>query len=971
MAEDGFRVVQSTPSNYRGRFTRGVLTGFLPVVIIIAIVLFISWLPSYRVERRFFESLNQLSTWDVQRGAEWLLFWVFLVFSLLVLIGAILPGMVKLLRQPFFSHYARLIGIGTGLLTAFIAFGFAVSARAWASDYLLWRNAVETGPDDPVFGRPVGFYLTVLPFRGDLVGGVRGVLIVAIILGIIIWTVAHLAHSAITAYRVTEFNDLRPGPAVSEEAMKAFTSLPPRYWALIALYLGIYQVISTFFIYWYERPALLFIEEGLVAGPGATATTIELPGQLLVILLHAIAAIALLVLAFTQRANIKNIFAVLLIPVLVAVALIPAIAGAYEFFSVRPNELSAQTEYIERTISGTRSGYGLDDIDEQQFTESPAGITAVDLASDPETVQKIRVADPDAFLRSVEQLQEVRTFYRMQQPDVDRYEINGELVQVLLSAREIAPDELPPAIATNFVQRRLQFTHGYGLVVAPARWSPSSETGEPLLIVENIPLDSIEGFPEIAQPRIYIGEEALLDDWVIINTGIDEFDYPGPQDQDIENRYDGPDGVVIGDGFSRLMMMMELGSLKLWTSEYITGESRVLLHRNVIDRVETLAPMFKWAADPLLFVRDDGSLAYVVNGMSTSQYYPYSESHDGDRYQRNSIKAVVDAYTGVVTMYVIDSEDQVTQAYVKAMPDLFVEEPLPEDVQRHLQYPEELFSWQAKAFEIYHTTDVGTIYRGTDLWEVDDELFFNWVSGATSERKMVPYWVLSRIPGEDELHYRSILGFSVAGKQPLAGWMTINNDNSNITAYLLPRGSQTMGSLQFESIVNSNPDISQQLTLWDQEGSSVVRGATVITPLGTGFLYVEPIYLVGEGSTIPQLVRVIAGTQDRVAWGQNLDEALEELVRTPALPSPGDTEGTPTPAPTPDPDAATPTPGDTPTPVSEGEVPDDLSDLTDVELATLAAELFDQAENATDFETRGKALDDLGRVIEEIRERSQ
>ncbi len=946
-----------------GRLIRGWLVGLTVPAVVLGLLVLFTWLPGYRIERRFFISLGQLDTWNAQRGAEWLMFWAGLLAAIVLVTLAVLPGLVRLVRQRPLAPYMGLAGVGLGLGTAIFALSFGLASRGRADHYLLWRHAVNTGPDDPVFSRPMGFYLTELPFRGDIAGGVRTLLVVAIVAGSAVWLASYLSQIAMTAYSVSTSG--RPRVVQLPLNWGSVANLPPRFWALIALYLAIYQLAAMGLAYWYERPNLLFTGEGVTAGPGTRVLTIDLNGQLAMIALHGIVALACVWLAATRRADLKNIGGLFAAPIVVSVAIV-VIGAVYTALSIRPNELATQDEYIQRTITASRNAYGFTNVDEQQFDEAPAGITRADLEAAPETIENIRVADPDALLRALEQLQEVRTYYSMHAPDADRYMIDGELTQVLVSAREVVPGQLPASIATSFIQRRLQYTHGYGIVVAPAQWSRTAASGEPELLVQDIPLRITPGFPEITQPRLYMGEQVDGEDWVIVNTGIDEVDYPGQQDTDVMTRYEGPDGVEVGDGLSRLMMVMRLGEIKIWTSEYIDPGSRVLFHRNVLGRLRAIAPQFMWDPDPLLFVRDDGSLAYVANGMTNSDRYPYSTTIDGDNYRRNSIKAVIDAYTGEVEMYVFDPEDPILQAYQRAMPDLFTDEPLPDDVRAHLQYPDSLFAWQAMMYETYHTTDPGTVYAGTDLWQIDREIVFNWNVRQAYERRMEPYWVLSQIPGDEELAYRTILAFSVSGKRPLSGWLTVNNNTYEMTAFKLPRGSQTMGSLQFESLINSNPEISEQLTLWNQQGSTVVRGQTVITPVGRGFLYIKPIYLVGEGTAIPQLVRIISGTQDRVAWGPSLSSSLVALLDAPAVEVPVEDGPVPTP-----PAEPLPTPTQPPAGGPPAEVPVDLTPLTDVELAELADQLYQAAQSAPDFQERGRALDELGRVIEEIQRRAE
>ena len=949
---------------------RGWLLGLLVPGVILGLIAIFTWLPEYRIERRFFISMGQLDTWNVQRGAEWLLFWAGLAATLVILTLAILPGFLRLARQAPLAPYIGMITIGVGLVTSMIGLTFALAARSSAENYLMWRHSVNSGPEDPVFSRAVGFYLTELPFRGDIAGGVRTLLVLGILIGLGFWLASFLSQIALTSFSVSGSGD--PRVVRIPITWGTVLNLPARFWAGVALFLASYYLVSSFFAIWYDRPSMLSLTENVTTGPGARITTIDLNGQLLVIGLEIAVAVALVALAVTRRGRLRDIGILVATPIVVS-TLILIVGAVYNYLSIRPNELSAQMQYIERSIAGTRDGYGISEVDEIQVEQAPGPVTEEDLASAPETIENIRVTDPDALLRAIEQLQEVRSYYSMHYPDSDRYMIDGDLTQVLISAREVVPSQLPASIADSFIQRRLQYTHGYGVVVAPAQWADRAFSTEPDLIVRDIPIDVSEGFPEITQPRLYMGEQVDAGDWVVVNSGVDEVDYPSAQDVDVPYRYTGKDGVEVGGGLSRLMMVMHLGEVRMWTSDSIDDDSRVLFHRNVIGRLETLLPYISWDGDPLLFVRDDGSLAYVANGVTSSNRYPYSETILGDNYRRNTVKAVVDAYTGEVSMYVFDDEDPIIRSLQRAMPELFSNEPLPQDVVDHLQYPGELFTWQAMAYEVYHTADPGTIYSGTDLWTIDREVVYNWNASQQIERTMEPFWVLSAVPGEEDLAYRSILGFSVSGRRPLSGWLTVNNNTYEMTSFKLPRGTQTMGSLQFETLINSDPDISQQLTLWGQQGSRVVPGRTLITPVGDAFLYVEPIYLVGQGTAIPQLVRVIAGTQNRVAWGPTLSQALEELMEAPETEIPED--GAPT---IPDggepqdvdPDAPTPTSAP-PVDIDPDDVPADLTLLTDIELAMLADQLFEQAQSAPGFEERGRALDELGRVIEEIQRRAE
>jgi uncharacterized membrane protein (UPF0182 family) len=634
--------------------------------------------------------------------------------------------------------------------------------------------------------------------------------------------------------------------------------------------------------------------------------------------------------------------------------------GIFQRFVVAPNELSAEYQYLGYTLSSTRHAYGMDQWQVRQYT--PQTLTASDVAANRATVNDARVADSGAFTQVMQQRQENRTYYTFNTADIDRYTVDGHVRQVLLAGRELAFWQLPGQ-AQTWVNEHIKFTHGYGLTMAPA--NTVTPDGQPVLWIQNVPVqETISGLPSVRQPRIYFGE--FTDSWILTNTTTPEFD-SSTVGQDTSYRYQGPDGIPIGSGTKRLSIAWAIeGGIpffdKLNISSYIRPATRISLYRNIFDRVQTIAPWLTLDSDPYLVLRSNGTLVWMLDGMTHTDHYPYSDPTNGDNYRRNSVKITLDAYTGRPTFYAFDPSDPILRAWMKVFPGLV--HPLsamPADLRAHIKYPDDYLMWQATAYQRYHVTDITSYYNGDNEWDIESSSAYNWNDGATETNTLDPIWAVARLFGEKHDRFFSILPFSVRGKAPMAGYLAADNNTYRVTALDMPRGAQTTGATQFESLYNQAPAISQQLTLLDQHGSQVVAGQILILPVGKALLYIKPLYLrSATQQSLPQLAKVVVGTQNSVNWGNRLQDALNNLLTQ------GDISAVAQPTapttPSPGPPVTTPV---APTPSGASR----YARLSDAQLISLANSYYQAAERTASLSQKDKDLRQVGLILQVLRSR--
>jgi len=559
-----------------------------------------------------------------------------------------------------------------------------------------------------------------------------------------------------------------------------------------------------------------------------------------------------------------------------------AIAGVLGWyvnsFIVKPNELVREQPYISHNIEMTRQAFGLNRLAQHPFP-ADAGLEAVDAANNQMTLQNIRLWDWRALQDTLRQIQEIRTYYDFPDIDIDRYEIGGSMRQMMLAARELNIEKLP-ASSRNWINEKLIYTHGYGVTMnAVNGFTPE---GLPALVLSNMPVQStIPGFG-VTRPEIYFGE--LTDTDVYVKTRQKEFNYPQGDTNNLTS-YEGDGGIRLGGFFRRLLIALDRGDMaKLPFSDDITPDSRLLMRRNIRERVQSLAPFLTYDPDPYVVISDDGRIFWMIDGYTTSDSYPYSRHYrlgrDGINYIRNSVKVVVDAYNGSTTFYVFDSEDPVVAAYRNVFPTLFRDAAaMPAGLRKHVRYPELLLKLQASVYGLYHMTDPAVFYNREDLWTVASEV------GLSAQREqatqaMEPNFVLMKLPDELDMEFIGILPFTPANKNNLIGWIAGRSDGDRYgtaIVYDFPKTRLIDGPLQIEARIDQNAQLSGQLSLWNQQGSHVRRGSLIVMPVGRALLYAEAIYLQAERSPMPELRLVVLALQDRLAYAPTFEGAMAGL----------------------------------------------------------------------------------------------
>jgi len=838
-----------------------LLVGLLLVVVLSAV----SALTSFVVDWLWFDSLGFTAVFFTIWRTEALVFAgaTALTAVLLVVNGLVAVRMparlrgIRLMRRdggvseglPVFVEFNpdvlpwRLIVPGlAGVLAVFV--GIAQAAH-WQT-FLRWLDAVPFGRTDPVFGNDIAFYVFTLPLY-ELVRdwGLLIVFLAAAMAGGVYW--------------------VRGGIQVGERG--------PRLAAGVTRHISI--LLAVFFLlkavdYALQRYGLLLGNNGVVFGAAYTDVHVRLP------LLTALGALSLLA-AGLCAANVKRLGFQLPVAAVVLVfgaSLIESIVpSVFQTYRVKPDELRLETPYIAENIAFTRYGFALDRITSKPFPAQGA-LTPEVLAANDATIQNIRWWDPRPLLDSYRQLQEIRLYYDFKEIDIDRYTLEGRYQQVMLSPRELNQSRLP-ADAQTWINQRFKFTHGYGVAMSPVNRFDAE--GLPHFYVKDIPPASSVGV-RIDRAAVYFGEETR--GYVVVGGGTTEFDYPKGQ-ENVYTTYQGRDGVSLGSLWRRALFAWHLGDLKLLISGNVTATSRILFRRLIQDRIRRIAPFLALDRDPYLVV-NDGRLVWLQDAYTTSDGVPYSQltQQDGINYIRNSVKIAVDAYEGTATFYISDPDDPIIRTYQRIFPMLFRPlETIPAGLHEHLRYPEDLFLVQASTYGTYHMTDPEVFYNKEDLWSFPQES-----SGGTAAA-MQPYYTIMRLPGEAHEEFILMLPMVPNGRDNMIAWLAARCDGAQygtLIEYAFPKEKLIFGPAQIEARIDQETTISQQLSLWNQTGSRVIRGNLLVIPIDDTLLYVEPLYLRAEKRELPELKRVIASAGDRVVMSQSVEPLLASLFGGPA-----------------------------------------------------------------------------------------
>ena len=811
---------------------------------------------------------------------------------------------------------------------SFFALSLGSGAASYWPQFLLFLHAGLVGTSDPILHKDIGFYLFRLPIYDAFSTWLTFTLLVALIMTGVVYLVTH-------AIRLVR------GMPVFSPAVHTHISL------LLALFF-----LAKAFGYYIGRFSLLSMQNGAFVGAGYADVHARIPG-LLIMTVVAIFAAFLMAINIWRRSIMLPLTAIAGV-IIFSTILLAAYPAMLQRLRVDPTELKYELPYLNNHIQFTRKAYGLDKVQIVDFSPKER-VSAADLTSAPITVSNIRLWDHDPLLANYRQRQALRSYYEINDVDIDRYRIGGQLRQVMLSPRELNIDNIPGD--QSWMTRHLLYTHGYGVTMSPVNAADPNK-GEPLFYINNIPPQSTEPSLTITRPEIYFGEQS--GDYAIVRSSQKEFDYTHGDINEYVS-YQGSAGIPLHNPLVRLLMALRFNSLDLFISGYLTPQSRILMKRSIMERVQAVAPFFAYDHDPYMVIGNDGHLYWMLDAYTYSQNYPYAThaqltvAGDGDidvNYVRNPVKVVVDAYNGKVSCYVTDEQEPFVRIWRNLFPRLF--QPLsamPAGLDQHIRMPEGMFNTISDVYKSYHMTYPTTFYQHEDIWDIATESSSD-SSGQAASTPMEAYYVVMSLPNHSEPEYLLIRPYTPSGKQSMVAWLSARNDPGHLGELLVfnfPKQRQINGPEQILAASKQNTEISQAMTLWGQKGSNLQRGNLLVIPVAGTLLYVQPLYLLADQSQIPELKRVIAADQDNIVMRNTLDEALAAL-----------TNGTSSaPAPNPAPAAAGQHPSGPPVALTTGQQA----------LQRAALDHFHRAQDAMhhgDWTTYGKEMDQVGQELEQL-----
>jgi len=728
--------------------------------------------------------------------------------------------------------------------SALLALAFAVSARAWWSDVLLFLNGGDYGIVDPLLGHDVGFYVFRLPLLQDIHQAASFLLLLTFVS--VVGLYAMLGAWAVDMEEIrgqVYFKGVRIEPRV-----RLHVATVGALWLLVAAAGALLQ-----------RYALLSAPGALMAGPGYAMANVGLP---LLLVRAALALATALGLAYGLPRR-RVLFAV--IPGgLYAVVLVGAgvVVDLVQRFQVSPSQLALEKPYLEHHLQATRQAFGLDNIESRPLS-GELDLDADDIEANHATIQNIRLWDHLPLLDTFSQMQEIRTFYDFASVDNDRYRVDGQLRQIMLSPREIDVRSLP-ARSRTWVSETMVYTHGYGVALGPV--NEVTEEGLPRLFIQDLPPKTTH--PDtfhIEQAAIYYGE--AMNEEVLVDTRNPEFDYQ-QGDKEVYGAYKGQGGLSLANPFTRLLVAIRLQSTNLLLSADIEDQTRVMLNRDIVRRARRIAPFLAYDSDPYLVITDEGRMVWVLDAYTYASRFPYAKTIHGVNTMRNSVKVTVDAYDGDVKFYNVDPADPIVTAWSSAFPAMFRDAAtMPKWLVEHLRYPQDWFAIQTELYATYHVQGASVYFSATDEWEVP----------AVNAERMRPYYTVMRLPGEQDEEFILMLPFNPKEKPNLASWMVARADGEHygeLLAYTFPKDKVVYGPAQISALIAQDADISEKLTLWNQQGSSATRGTMLVIPIAESVVYVQPLYITADKGSLPELKRVIVAYGNQIAMERTLDEAL-------------------------------------------------------------------------------------------------
>src|SRR4051794_15658340 len=863
------------------------IRGWMIAIVVVLVVLFLSarGLAGFYTDYLWFDSVGFGQTWRALLWARFaptavftVLFFVLMFFSLTVADRLAPRTRTMGPEDELLARYQQSVGQYSGRIRIAVAAFFALvtggSVASQWQEWILFTNAKSFGVKDPQFGKDVGFYVFRLPFFTFLFDW----LFAALIIILIVTAVAHYLNGGI-------------------RLQSPFQRVTPQVKAHLSVILALMALVKTA-QYYFARFQLNFSTRGAVEGASKTDVAAQLPALNLLMVISVVAA-ALFVWNIWRRGWVLPIIAVGLwaFVSLVIGTIVPVV---YQQFFVQPNELQKERPYIERNIEATREAFNLDDVGVENFPYKE-NLNTQSIVNNATTIQNARLWDPPVILRNFQLFEALQTFYKFDDADVDRYTIDGKLVQTLGAARELNPPDLP---SQTWVNRHLVYTHGYGAVVSPG--NSASSDGQPNYLLSDIPP---EGDIPLDQPEVYFGEN--LDGFSLVDAKSREFNFPRKGANNAYTRYRGSGGVELSSWLRRAAFALRFNDFNVLISGQITPKTKVLYLRGIMDRVKKAAPFLHYDQDPYAVIAD-GKLVWMLDGYTTTDRYPYSQSFDGEgglntsfNYVRNSVKVTIDAYNGTIKYYVVDNKDPIIEAYRSAFPKLFSDfKDMPNAIKAHLRYPQDLFRAQTDQYRAYHMTNPTTFFTKADLWEVSPDPGSGEVSAAqiqdevqtptstnvpqaasSTGRRIDPIYLLTKVPGEEREEFLILRPFVPVSKgnalQNLVSFMVARsgpNQYGRLQSFDMPTGSDTVwGPVQVNNTILNTDTISSRFTLLNQQGSSVVRGSMQLLPIDDSILYIRPIYVVSRGGRQPAFRFVVVFYGGVAKLGTSVEEALQQF----------------------------------------------------------------------------------------------
>lgn len=775
---------------------------------------------------------------------------------LLVVIGFLLFSCASFftfswIRRSYMSHFSpaqlpqivvdkkKITWIMIGISIVIGLIGSSLTQGLGWERMLKFIHHASFGEVDPYFNLDISFYMFVLPFFKFVIG-----LLLSLAISLFIVQVG--AYAVFDMYRVNRSAQVHMGVTL----------------AVIGLLMACIHVLAP-----YETlltNAVNIFQDSVVHGLSYTDDLINIPKAYVLAAVAVIGTIWMIV-ALARGSKLESVVA----PVVIYIGLVfigQVASVAVQNFIVSPNEFTKESPYLENNLTLTRQAYELDTIKEMEHPGNES-LDQEMVERNRKTIDNIRINDVLPLLEVYNQKETFRTYYEYKDVDIDRYKIDGAYEQVFIGARELSTDNLP-AQAQTWVNRYLRYTHGYGVTMSHV--NEITAQGQPEYMIKDIPP---EGVIDITRPQIYFGEGAYPN--VIANSKVEEFDYPSGKENE-STRFDADTGIPMTK-LNRLLFAIKEGSFRMFVSDQITKDSQYLDTRNIKERVNRIAPFFEYDKDPYIFIREDGSLAWMMDAYLTAERYPYSEPYkDGKNYIRNAVKVVVDAYTGEVDFYVVIPDDPLLKTYQNMFPDLFTEE-IPADVQSQFRYPEKMFSIQAEMYGTYHMSNLEVFYNREDFWEFPTEKYVD------QDIEMKPYYITMKLPENDEEEFILMIPYTPKKRQNMIAWIGVRNDGEHygeMFVHQFPKQKNIYGPQQIENRINQDSEISKQLNLWSQGGSEVIRGNLLAIPIEDTVFYVEPLYIQSSNETaLPEVKQIVLAYGEEIVMEPTFDEALDEMLK--------------------------------------------------------------------------------------------